>query len=74
MRYNMKTNKDFFCNQLAKYLLQESDCKLENDVAYSIAKSISESIDFTNQYEVHKSIRQRALDILPSVKKEHFIK
>ncbi|MFL2075026.1 MULTISPECIES: hypothetical protein [Leuconostoc] len=69
----VNSDKIFFCNQLAEYLLQESNYKLENDVAHSIAKSISESIDFTNQYEVHKSIRQRALDILPSVKKEYFI-
>ncbi|MDI6501041.1 hypothetical protein [Leuconostoc suionicum] len=50
----VNSDKVFFCNQLADYLLQESNYKLENDVAHSIAKSISVSIDFTNQYEVHR--------------------
>ena len=69
----VNSDKVFFCNQLAEYLLQESNYKLENDVAHSIAKSISESIDFTNQYALHKWIRQRSLFILTTVKKEYFI-
>ena len=35
----VNSDKVFFCNQLAEYLLQESNYKLENDLARSIPKS-----------------------------------
>ncbi|MEX0381011.1 hypothetical protein AB3K25_03515 [Leuconostoc sp. MS02] len=54
-------------------LQKESDYKLNEEVARNIAESVSQSIDFSNQYEVHKSIRQRALDILPKIKATYFV-
>lgn len=67
------SEREFFSNRLLEALQKESDYKLNDEVARNIAESVSQSIGFSNQYEVHKSIRQRALDILPKIKTTYFV-
>lgn len=59
--------------RLYKYLLEESNNTLRKDIANTISISIINSLDFSDNYVAHKSMRQRAKDIVPQIKKEYFI-
>lgn len=68
---NMKLRSE---NRLFDYLLEESNNTIQKDAARGIAKSVVSSLDFNDNYVAHKSMRQRAKDILPSVKSKYFVK
>lgn len=59
--------------RLYNFLLKESNTKLRKDVAMKISISVINSLDFNDPYVSHKSMCQRAKDLIPKIKNEYFI-
>lgn len=72
MNMNEDKNKQYFKEEFLKFLLIESEHKLNQAVAKEITDMISDNLDFNNVNVLHKSIRQQACDIIPFIKKEYF--
>lgn len=62
-----------FRNELTKYLLLESNNTLTEDTAKAISYDVVSGLDLKDPYVLHSSIRQRAKDILPKIKKEYLV-